>query len=58
VCPHSLQNLAPGRLTAPHDGQPDCNELPHSLQKRAPLSFSLPQLLQVTKVAPSLDPDA
>jgi len=44
-------------FTAPHAGQPVCSELPHSLQNRAPTSFALPQLAQITKVAPSSGSD-
>jgi len=45
-----LQNLAPGLLVAPHDGQPDARVAPHSLQNFAPSTFSVAQLGQITLV--------
>ena len=47
-CPHSLQNLLPGRLDESHVGhrRSVSNDAPHSLQNFAPSGLSLPQLGQ------------
>ena len=47
--PHSEQNLAPGRLTAPQAGQLVAKRVPHSEQNLAPTALEVPQLGQVTR---------
>ena len=44
--PHSLQNLAPGRFSVPHDEQWSTRPAPHSSQNFAPSRFQQPQLGQ------------
>jgi hypothetical protein len=47
---HSEQNLAAGRLVAPQLGQRAANGVAHSMQKRAPARFSVPHVVQITKL--------
>jgi len=44
--PHSMQNLAPGGLSAPQDGQLAASGVPQDMQKRAPSGFCVPQFGQ------------
>src|SRR5206468_1654218 len=46
--PHSPQNLTPGSLGEPQDGQATASGLPHSPQNFRPGEFTAPQLAQVT----------
>ena len=44
--PHSMQNLASGGLSAPHDAHFGSSAAPHDMQKRALSGFSVEQLGQ------------
>jgi hypothetical protein len=50
--PQLRQNLASGRLSEPHLGQPEIRPAPQASQKTASSLFSLPQLVQNTLTGP------